>query len=116
MRLVQRSFCAPVRVRCSSFACSTASGRARVSLRACPGSISCHTFPVPKTMAISIRMEKQLLDLLAEGAKRTPLNQRDLLRQTLRLHLREVIEAEAIRPAGRLTTVRPWARGALARA
>ena len=61
-------------------------------------------------------MEKQLLDLLAEGAKRTPLNQRDLLRQTLRLHLREVIEAEAIRPAGRLTTVRPWARGALARA
>ena len=71
---------------------------------------------MPKKMAIPIRMEKQLLVRLAKGARRTPLNQRELLRRTLRLRLREVIEAEAIRPASRLTTFNPWPRGALARA
>ena len=71
---------------------------------------------MPKTVAISIRLEKQLLSLLDEGARRTPLNKRELLRRTLRLHLRDVIEAEAVMPSTRITTVNPWPRGVLAKA
>ena len=67
-------------------------------------------------MPMSIRLDKQLRSLLAEGVRRTPYNQRELLRRTLRLHLREVIESEAIRPTGPLTNLKPWPRGALARA
>jgi hypothetical protein len=69
-----------------------------------------------KTMPLSIRLDKQLCSLLAEGARRTPLNQRELLRRTLRLHLRDVIEREAVQPQERLTNLEPWPRGALARA
>jgi hypothetical protein len=69
-----------------------------------------------KTTPLSIRLDKDLRLLLAEGAQRTPLNQRELLRRTLRLYLREVIEAEALTAGTRLTNVTPWPRGALARA
>ncbi|MEY2430085.1 MAG: hypothetical protein QOJ40_2970 [Verrucomicrobiota bacterium] len=67
-------------------------------------------------MPLSIRLSKELQSLLAEGARRTPLNQRELLRRTLRLHLRAVIESEAVRPARRITNLDPWPRNALARA
>ena len=75
----------------------------------------CYT-PSVKTVPMSIRLEKDLSLLLAEGARRTRLNQRDLLRRTLRLHLRQVIEAEAVACAQRLTNLDPWPRGALAKA
>jgi len=67
-------------------------------------------------MPISVRLDKELLSLLAEGRRRTPLNKQELVRRTLRLHLREVIEGEAKIPISRLTTVSPWPRGALKRA
>jgi hypothetical protein len=44
------------------------------------------------------------------------LNQRELLRRTLRLHLREVIEREALPHNSRLTNIAPWPRGALTKA
>ena len=69
-----------------------------------------------KTMPLSIRLDKQLRSLLAEGARRTPFNQRELLRRTLRLHLREVIEREVTIPASRITNLDPWPGGALAKA
>ena len=56
------------------------------------------------------------MDLLADGVKRTPHKKQELVRITLRRHLREVIEAEATRPAsGRVTNVEPWPEGELAR-
>ena len=69
-----------------------------------------------KTMPLSIRLDRNLSSLLAEGARRTPLNQRELLRRTLRLHLREVIEREAAPPVARITNIDPWPRGSLAKA
>jgi Ribbon-helix-helix protein, copG family len=69
-----------------------------------------------KTVPLSIRLDKQLLSLLAEGARRTPLNRRELLRRTLRLHLREVIEREAATVGARITNIDPWPRGRLTRA
>ena len=67
-------------------------------------------------MPLSIRLDHELRALLAEGARRTPFNQCELLRLTLRLHLPEVIEQEAVLPSTRITNVAPWPRGALARA
>ena len=75
----------------------------------------CYGFSV-KTMPLSIRLDKKLHSLLSEGARRTPFNKRELLRRTLRLHLREVIEREALTPGSRVTNVDPWPRGALAKA
>jgi hypothetical protein len=69
-----------------------------------------------KTAPLSIRLDKQLRSLLAEGARRTPFNQRELLRRTLRLHLRDVIEDEAVKSNTRITNLAPWPRGALAKA
>lgn len=69
-----------------------------------------------KTLPISIRLDEELRSLLSEGSRRTPFNQRELLRRTLRLHLRDVIEREAVVPAPRLTNVEPWPRGTLAKA
>ena len=69
-----------------------------------------------KTLPLSIRLDKKLRSLLVEGARRTPLNQRELLRRTLRLHLREVIEREAASLETRITDLEPWPRGCLARA
>ena len=68
-------------------------------------------------MPLSIRLDSDLQALLSEGAQRTPLNKRELLRRTLRLYLREVIEQEAIRKSeGRITNIEPWPSGALAKA
>ena len=69
-----------------------------------------------KTMPLSIRLDKKLRSLLVEGARRTPFNQRELLRRTLHLHLREVIEREAAPPEARITNIEPWPRGCLAKA
>jgi hypothetical protein len=69
-----------------------------------------------KTMPFSIRLDKKLNSMLSEGARRTPFNKRELLRRTLRLHLQEVIEQEAVTPQARITNVQPWPAGALARA
>jgi hypothetical protein len=67
-------------------------------------------------MPLSIRLDQDLHALLSEGAKRTPLNKRELLRRTLRLHLREVIEREATALHPRITNVEPWPKGSLAKA
>ena len=67
-------------------------------------------------MPISVRLDRELLSLLSEGRRRTPLNKQELVRRTLRRHLREVIESEAKSPISKLTTVSPWPRGALKRA
>jgi hypothetical protein len=69
-----------------------------------------------KTMPLSIRLDQLLRSLLAEGARRTPLNQRELLRRTLRLHQSEVVEQEAAPPKARITNIDPWPRGCLAKA
>jgi hypothetical protein len=69
-----------------------------------------------KSIPLSIRLDEELHSLLSEGVRRTPLNRRELLRRTLRLHLREVIEQEAATSTSRLTNIAPWPRGALAKA
>jgi hypothetical protein len=59
-------------------------------------------------------MEKELMDLLKEGARRTPHKKQELIRLTLRRHLKEVIEAEAVKPSkGRITNIDPWPKGLL---
>jgi hypothetical protein len=71
------------------------------------------SMPIPP---MPIRLEKELVTLLSEGARRTPHRKQELVRITLRRHLREVIEAEAIRPAkGRVTNIEPWPKGLLTR-
>lgn len=61
-----------------------------------------------------IRMEKELMDLLKEGARRTPHKKQELVRLTLRRHLREIIEEEATpSKKGRVTNIEPWPEGAL---
>lgn len=70
--------------------------------------------PVPP---MPIRIEKELLDLLSEGARRTPHKKQELIRLTLRRHLKEVIEAEATSPSqARITNIEPWPKGLLAKA
>ena len=75
----------------------------------------CYSVAV-KTIPLSIRLDSDLQLLLSEGARRTKLSQRELLRRTLRLHLREVIDSEALAVMPKLTNVEPWPRGALAKA
>jgi hypothetical protein len=66
---------------------------------------------------VPIRMERELVDLLKEGARRTPHKKQELIRITLRRHLREVIEEEAVEPVkGRITNIEPWPKGVLAKA
>ena len=74
----------------------------------------CH---VPITTPLPLRVEKELHDLLTEGSRRTPHKKQELIRLTLRRHLRAVIEQEAsaTRPK-RITNIQPWRRGALAAA
>ena len=67
-------------------------------------------------MPLSIRLDKRLHELLSEGARRTPFNKRELLRRTLRLHLRDVIERESLPAQSRITNVEPWPKGTLAKA
>lgn len=63
-----------------------------------------------------IRMEKELADLLAEGARRTPHKKQELIRITLRRHLRKVIDEESVKAPKRVTNIQPWPKGELARA
>lgn len=84
-------------------------GRARRRITPCYSSAM-------KTRPLSIRLDKKLRSLRVEGARRTPSNQRELLRRTLRLHLREVIEQETLSPEARITNIDPWPRGCLAKA
>jgi hypothetical protein len=64
-----------------------------------------------------LRVEKELHDLLDEGSRRTPHKKQELIRLTLRRHLREVIEQEATAAhPKRVTNVAPWPKGALAKA
>lgn len=69
-----------------------------------------------KTLPLSIRLDEDIQTLLAEGVRRTRFNKRELLRRTLRLHLREVIEQEALASSARITNIAPWPRGALKKA
>jgi hypothetical protein len=64
---------------------------------------------------LSLRLDKDLLSLLAEGKRRTPLKKQELIRRTLRLHLRQVIDQEAFVPAARVTAVDPLPRGVMAK-
>ena len=65
---------------------------------------------------MALRLDKQLLTLLSEGKRKTALKTPELIRRTLRRHLREVIEAEAAILEPPLTSVAPWRPGALTRA
>jgi hypothetical protein len=72
---------------------------------------------MPSTTPLPLRVEKELHDLLSEGSRRTPHKKQELIRLTLRRHLRAVIEheASATQPK-RITNIEPWRRGALAAA
>ena len=64
-----------------------------------------------------IRIEKELMDVLDEGARRTPHKKQELIRITLRRHLRQVIDEESTKGVShRITNVEPWSRGVLAAA
>jgi hypothetical protein len=64
-----------------------------------------------------LRVEKELHDLLDEGSRRTPHKKQELIRLTLRRHLRAVIEQEATAAQPRrITNVEPWRKGALTKA
>jgi len=65
---------------------------------------------------MSIRFDEDVRSLLREGVRRTPLTRQELVRRTVRLHLRSVIEQEASAPVARLTNINPWPRGVLTRA
>jgi len=68
-------------------------------------------------MPLSIRLDQELQQLLSEGARRTRYYKRELLRRTLRLHLRDVIEREAVVVSHvRITNLEPWSHGSLAKA
>lgn len=64
-----------------------------------------------KTMPVPLRLDRELQKALREGARRTPHKKQELIRLTLRRHLRDVIEQEAV--AGteqRITNIEPWPR------
>ena len=64
---------------------------------------------------LSLRLDPQLRSILSEGRRRTALNTAELVRRTLRRHLREVIEQEAA--VGQpLTNVSPWPNSELRKA
>ncbi len=65
---------------------------------------------------MSIRFDEEVRSLLREGVRRTPLTKQELVRRTVRLHLRSVIEQEASTPIARLTNVKPWPKDVLTRA
>jgi len=70
-----------------------------------------------KTIPLPLRLDRTLQDALREGARRTPHKKQELIRLTLRRHLREVIEREAaVTPASRLTNIEPWPEPVIARA
>ena|ERR1700728_2593566 len=84
------------------------------------GVANCITFcyiQCMKTTPVPVRLDKYLQKTLREGARRTPHKKQDLIRLTLRRHLHEVIEQEAVaQPAGRITNIKPWPRQMLDKA
>ena len=70
-----------------------------------------------KTIPVPVRLDKSLQDALREGARRTAHKKQDLIRLTLRRHLREVIEQEAVaKPPRRITNIEPWPRRVIEKA
>ena len=70
-----------------------------------------------RTVSCPLRVERELQDVLREGARRTPHKKQELIRITLRRHLRTVIEQEAAKTEGqRLTNIEPWPKGLLEKA
>jgi CRISPR/Cas system-associated protein Csm6 len=62
-----------------------------------------------KTIPVPVRLDKNVQKLLREGARRTPHKKQELIRLTLRRHLREVIEEEAlVKTTPRVTNIEPW--------
>lgn len=67
-----------------------------------------------RTVPCPLRVEKELQDVLREGTRRTPHKKQELIRITLRRHLRPVIEQEAAKTQSqRLTNIEPWPKGLL---
>jgi hypothetical protein len=70
-----------------------------------------------KTAPFPLRLDEDIHKALSEGTRRTPFPKQELIRLTLRRHLREVIEHESVRPTeAPLTSVVPWPEGKLAAA
>jgi hypothetical protein len=70
-----------------------------------------------KTMPVPVRLDEDLRNALREGARRTPHKKQELIRLTLRRHLREVIELEAVaKPPRRITNIEPWPEAVIAAA
>jgi hypothetical protein len=66
---------------------------------------------------VPVRFEAELLEMLREGARRTPHKKQELIRITLRRYLPKVIEQEAGKHShGRLTHLEPWSKSALEKA
>jgi hypothetical protein len=64
-----------------------------------------------KTIPVPVRLDKHVQKMLREGARRTPHKKQDLIRLTLRRHLQDVIEQEAlVKTTPRVTNVEPWPR------
>lgn len=70
-----------------------------------------------RTIPFPLRIDKELQDALREGTRRTPHKKQELIRITLRRHLRSVIEQESVKAgSNRLTNIEPWPKGILERA
>jgi len=58
-----------------------------------------------------VRLDPDLQKILRDGARRTPLKKQELIRLTLRRHLREVIDQEAlVKSPPRITNIKPWSK------
>jgi hypothetical protein len=62
------------------------------------------------TKPMPVRFDTELHRLLQEGARRTPYKKQELIRLTLRRHLRTVIEQEASVRERPMTNLRPWSK------
>ena len=70
-----------------------------------------------RTAPFPLRLEQDLQDTLRDGARRTPHKKQELIRITLRRHLRSVIEQEAEQCGNaRLTNLEPWPKTVLEKA
>lgn len=64
-----------------------------------------------KTIPMPVRLDAALQKALSDGARRTPHKKQELIRLTLRRHLQEVIDQEAVpKPSQRITNIEPWPR------
>ncbi|HTA31260.1 MAG TPA: hypothetical protein VK731_12290 [Candidatus Cybelea sp.] len=70
-----------------------------------------------KTIPMPVRLDQHLQKMLRDGARRTPHKKQDLIRLTLRRHLRDVIEQETLVTATpRVTNVEPWPKRVIEKA